>query len=57
MATGVDVGIVVCPFSEKIYIFEKGTNGYITQSIYENFSHPLLPGYSENYGKFLKKGK
>ncbi|MCB1192834.1 MAG: Uma2 family endonuclease [Leptospiraceae bacterium] len=55
MPTGVDVGIVVCPFSESIYVFEKGKTGHITQSIYDDFSHPMLPGYKDNYGKHLKK--
>ena len=55
MPTGVDVGIVVCPFSESIYVFEKGKTGYTTQSIHVDFSHPTLPGYKDNYGKYLKK--
>ncbi|MCB1193992.1 MAG: Uma2 family endonuclease [Leptospiraceae bacterium] len=52
MLMGVDVGIVVCPFSESIYVFEKGKTGRTTQNIYDDFSHPLLPGYTDNYGKY-----
>ncbi|MCX7997482.1 MAG: Uma2 family endonuclease [Leptospiraceae bacterium] len=55
MKTGVDVGIVICPFSEKIYIFEKGKPNHTTQSLYSDFTHPLLPEYFENFGKYWKK--
>ena len=55
MKVGVDVALVICPYSEKIYIFEKGATGYKEQSIYQDFSHPLLPGYSENFGKYLQE--
>ncbi|MCX8000885.1 MAG: Uma2 family endonuclease, partial [Leptospiraceae bacterium] len=55
MKTGVDVGIVICPFSEKIFIFEKGKPNYTEQSIHSDFSHPLLPDYSENFGKYLEE--
>lgn len=55
MPSGVDVGLVVCPYSEKIYIYEKGKTGYKTQSIFKDFSHKFLPGYKDNFGKYLKK--
>lgn len=55
MKNGADVGLVICPFTESIYIFEKGVEGYKQQSIYSDFSHPLLPGYTDNYGKYLEK--
>ncbi|MEM7181731.1 MAG: Uma2 family endonuclease [Spirochaetota bacterium] len=57
MPVGVGVGIVVCPFSEKIYIFENGKQGYRQQSIYQDFTHPQLPKYKDNFGKYLKKKK
>jgi Uma2 family endonuclease len=55
MPSGVSIGLVLCKFTEQVYIFEKGVKGYRTQSIYETFTHPLLPGYEENFGKYLKK--
>lgn len=54
MQNGADIGLVICPFTEQIYIFEKGVNGYSTQSIHSDFSHPLLPDYLENFGKFME---
>jgi Uma2 family endonuclease len=57
MKNGADVGLVICPFTEQIYIFEKGVNGYSSQSIYSDFTHPMLPGYSENFGNYIKKRK
>lgn len=55
MPTGVDVGIVICPFTETIYVFEKGNSGHTTQSIFSPFTHPLLPGYSDTFGNYLNK--
>jgi Uma2 family endonuclease len=57
MKSGADVGLVICPYSETIYIFEKEQKGYKTQSIYSDFYHSLLPGYSDNFGKYIKKGR
>lgn len=54
MKNGADVGLVICSFTEMIYIFEKGTEGYKTQSIHSDFSHPLLPGYTDNFGQYLE---
>jgi Uma2 family endonuclease len=53
MKNGADIGLVICPFSEKIYIFEKGISGYSSQSIHSDFSHPMLPGYIDNFGKYV----
>ncbi len=44
MFLGTNLGIVVCPFKKELYIFEKGSYDYTTQSIYEPFMHPLLEG-------------
>lgn len=55
MKTGVDVGIVICPFSETIYIFEKGIIGHTMQSIYQDFTHSLLPNYRDNFGEYVKE--
>jgi Uma2 family endonuclease len=54
MKNGADIGLVICPFTEKVYIFEKGISGYSSQSIHSDFSHPMLPGYTENFGKFIE---
>jgi hypothetical protein len=48
------VGLVICPFSKKLYIFDKDADSYREQSIYDPFAHPLLPGYTENFGQFLR---
>ncbi|MEM7184418.1 MAG: Uma2 family endonuclease [Spirochaetota bacterium] len=53
--SGVELGLVLCPYSEKIYIFEQNQNDYQTQSIYQDFSHPSLPGYKENFGEILQE--
>lgn len=55
MKAGADVGLVICPFTETIYIFEKEKTGHSSQSIYSDFSHPFLPGYMDNFGKYIKK--
>jgi Uma2 family endonuclease len=55
MHYGSDLCLVICPFSEKLYIFEQGKGNYTEQSIYEPFSHPLLPGYEVNFGDYLKE--
>jgi Uma2 family endonuclease len=64
MKNGADVGLVICPFTETIYIFESvgirhalSMAGYTSQSIHQDFSHPYLVGYSDNYGKYIKKKK
>jgi Uma2 family endonuclease len=64
MKSGADVGLVICPFSETIYTFNSvrtrhslSMAGYTTQSIHQDFSHPYLVGYSDNFGKYLKKKK
>jgi Uma2 family endonuclease len=60
MKNGADVGLVICPFSEIIYTFNSvrtrhalSMTGYTTQSIHQDFSHPYLVGYSDNFGKYL----
>lgn len=54
MKNGADVGLVICPYTKTIYIFEKNHAGYSTQDIHSDFSHPLLPGYTDNFGKYLE---
>jgi Uma2 family endonuclease len=53
MRFGTDVGLVICPFSKKLFIFEKDKLEYVEQDILEPFTHPLLPGYVGEYGKYL----
>jgi hypothetical protein len=57
MQHGTDVGVVVCPFSKKLFIFQKGITDYTEQSIYEPFTHPLLPGYSGDFSIHVNKIK
>ncbi len=53
MNYGTDLGVVVCPFSKKLYIFKKGKPGYTEQSIYKPFTHPLLPGYEGDFSEYV----
>jgi len=49
---GSKIGLVVCPFSEKIYVFEK--NNSYSQSIYLPFTHPKLEGYVGDFSEYVK---
>jgi len=49
---GSKIGVVVCPFSEKIYVFEK--NNSYSQSIYLPFTHPKLEGYVGDFSEYIK---
>jgi Uma2 family endonuclease len=53
MRFGTDIGVVVCPFSKKIYIFEKDVAEYREQSIYIPFTHSLLPDYLGDFSKYV----
>jgi Uma2 family endonuclease len=53
MKAGTNIGIVICPFSKKYFIFESGSNEFIEKSIYEPFTHPLLPGYTGDFSKYV----
>jgi Uma2 family endonuclease len=55
MRVGTDLGLVICPFTKKIYIFEQGKTEYREQSIYEPFTHPLLPGYTGDFSGYVDK--
>lgn len=52
---GTDLGLVICPFTRMVYIFETGKEGYIAQSIFTIFTHPLLPGYEGDFSKYVDK--
>jgi Uma2 family endonuclease len=53
MRAGTNIGIVICPYSKKYFIFESGCTEFIEKSIYEPFTHPLLPGYTGDFSKFV----
>ena len=53
MRYGTQLGLVVCPFSKTLFIFEHGKPGYHEQSIYEPFTHPLLPGYEGDFSEYV----
>ncbi len=57
MENDVELGIVVDPYSEKIYIFEKNVEHYKEQSIFEPFTHYLLPDYVGDYSSLVQKIK
>ena len=54
---GTKLGLVICPFSKKIYTFEKGKKNYSTQSIYKKFTHPLLSDYEGDFSTYVDKVK
>lgn len=53
MYFGTDLGVVVCPYSKKLYIFEKEKSTYKEQSIYQKFTHPLLPDYEGDFSEYV----
>jgi Uma2 family endonuclease len=55
ISNGTDVGLVICPFSKIIYVFELSKEGYKKQSIFDDVTHPILPGYKENFSEYAKK--
>jgi len=57
MENDVELGIVVDPYSEKLYIFEKNVEHYKEQSIFEPFTHYLLPDYVGDYSSLVQKIK
>ena len=50
---GTDLGVVVCPFSKKLFVFEHNKKGYKEQSIYKPFTHPLLPEFEGNFSMYV----
>lgn len=52
MYHGSKVGIVICPFTEKIYVYDQ--KGKSEQSIYDVFQHPDLEGCLGDFSKEAK---
>jgi len=52
MYHGAKVGIVICPFTEKIYVYDQ--NGTSEQSTDETFQHPDLEGYEGDFSKEIQ---
>jgi len=52
---GARLGIVICPFSKRTFIFERNQAKYREQSIFEVFTHPLLPGYKGNFSEYANE--
>jgi len=50
---GSKIGLVICPFTEKIYVFEK--DHHYSQSIYLPFMHPKLEGYIGDFSEEVRK--
>jgi hypothetical protein len=44
-------------FPKSYSLRERLEEGYSTQNIHQDFFHPYLVGYSDNYGKYIKKKK
>jgi len=51
LKVGVKLGIVICPFSKKIYVFEK--DKHYEQSIYLPFTHQLLPNFVGDFSQYI----
>lgn len=56
MPSGAHIGVVVCPFSKKYYIFEPGKRRR-SKDIYKTFIHPLLEGYEGDFSTYVDKVK
>ena len=54
MPSGAHIGVVVCPFNKKYYIFEPGKRQR-SKSIYKIFTHPLLEGYDGDFSTYVDK--
>jgi Uma2 family endonuclease len=50
---GTKLGLVICPFTKKIYCFEHGKPHYTEQSIYDDFTHHLLLGYTGHFSQYV----
>ena len=57
MAAGTEVGLVVCPYREKYYLFEKDIKNYQEFNFYVPFVHDILKGLSVNFGELLDEAK
>jgi len=53
MYYGTELGVVICPFSKKYFVFEKDVAGYKECAIYDKFIHPLLPGYEGDFSEYV----
>ena len=53
MRFGSKIGLVICPFTETIYVFEKDKK--YEQSIYIPFTHPDLDGYQGDFSNEVRK--
>lgn len=55
MKQGTRLGLVICPYSKKVYIFENNQAQYREQSIFESFTHSLLSGYNGDFSKYVNE--
>jgi Uma2 family endonuclease len=55
MPEGTDIGLVVDPFGEKYYMFEKGMTGQREIDFSIPFTHNLLPDLILDFGDLLKQ--
>lgn len=52
MHYGTELGVVICPFAKKYFVFENDIPGYEEYSIYDVFTHALLPGYEGDFSEY-----
>jgi hypothetical protein len=57
MPAGTEIGLVVCPYREEYYLFEKGKAEYKTVSFSQKFTHQQLPDLEIDFAQHLKEAK
>ena len=57
LPAGMEVGLVVCPFRQKYYLFEKGKDEYQIFDFEQVFAHEKLPELELNFQELLEEAK
>lgn len=55
IGAGTHIGLVVCPYREEYYLFEKGKSGYTNYSFSRIFTHSFLPELELDFGAILQE--
>ncbi len=55
VSAGTQIGIVVCPFRQKYYLFEKDKDEYTELPFSQLFTHDKLPHLEINFADLLEE--
>ncbi len=55
IGAGTNIGLVVCPYREEYFLFEKGQSGYTKFSFSKIFTHSSLPELELDFGAILRE--